>query len=143
MRHDVIVEAGPHHARARWTPRNVAAWRAYVLIGGLPGRSQPLHRREEGRTPSGSCSGSFSHGIIGVIIIALIPKAKTEDDRILLPFTPGAGPGWFNDPQRRHELRYYDGTLWTEHVSDDGVQAVDGWMPPPPPPPPVQPPSPG
>ena len=28
---------------------------------------------------------------------------------------------WYPDPQRRHELRYYDGTTWTEHVSDGGV----------------------
>ncbi len=117
---------------------------AYVLIGGLVfGAIGYFIGEKKGRALLGLVLG-FLLGIIGVIIIALIPKAKTADDRILLPFTPGAGPGWFNDPQRRHELRYYDGTLWTEHVSDDGVQAVDGWMPPPPPPPPpLQPPPPG
>ena len=114
-----------------------------MLIGGLVfGAIGYFIGEKKGRTLLGLVLG-FLLGIIGVIIIALIPKAKTADDRILLPFTPGAGPGWFNDPQRRHELRYFDGTLWTEHVSDDGVQAVDGWMPPPPPPPPpLQPPPP-
>jgi hypothetical protein len=38
----------------------------------------------------------------------------------------GAAPaGWFADPGRRHELRYWDGQRWTEHVSDRGTQAVD------------------
>jgi hypothetical protein len=38
----------------------------------------------------------------------------------------GATPaGWFADPSRRHELRYWDGHRWTEHVADHGTQAVD------------------
>ncbi|MEJ7765749.1 MAG: phospholipid scramblase-related protein [Acidimicrobiales bacterium] len=34
-------------------------------------------------------------------------------------------PGWFADPTTTHELRYFDGTTWTEHVSDQGTTAVD------------------
>ena len=33
--------------------------------------------------------------------------------------------GWHPDPTGRHELRYWSGTAWTEHVSDKGVQATD------------------
>jgi uncharacterized protein YxjI len=33
--------------------------------------------------------------------------------------------GWYADPTGRHELRYYDGSDWTEHVSSHGRQAVD------------------
>jgi hypothetical protein len=33
--------------------------------------------------------------------------------------------GWFADPSRHHELRYWDGQRWTDHVVDHGVQAVD------------------
>lgn len=32
---------------------------------------------------------------------------------------------WASDPGGRHELRYWDGTLWTDHVSDRGQQAND------------------
>jgi uncharacterized protein YxjI len=32
---------------------------------------------------------------------------------------------WYPDPTGRHELRYYDGTQWTEHVSSAGKQAID------------------
>jgi len=28
--------------------------------------------------------------------------------------------GWYPDPRGRHEIRYWDGEQWTEHVSDDG-----------------------
>jgi len=37
--------------------------------------------------------------------------------------TPPAG--WYKDPAQRYELRYSDGAQWTEHVSSQGVQAVD------------------
>ena len=32
---------------------------------------------------------------------------------------------WYPDPLGRHELRYYDGNQWTEHVSSHGRQSVD------------------
>ena len=34
-------------------------------------------------------------------------------------------PAWHNDPTGRHELRYWDGSAWTDHVSDRGIQATD------------------
>ena len=32
---------------------------------------------------------------------------------------------WHPDPTGRHQLRYWDGQDWTEHVSDHGAQAID------------------
>ncbi len=40
-----------------------------------------------------------------------------------------APSGWFADPSGRHELRYWDGTTWTDHVVDAGVQGVDPLVP--------------
>lgn len=37
----------------------------------------------------------------------------------------GAPGGWHPDPSGRHQQRYYDGTAWTEHVADGGVQGTD------------------
>lgn len=34
-------------------------------------------------------------------------------------------PNWYPDPFGRHELRYYDGSRWTEHVSSHGRQSID------------------
>jgi hypothetical protein len=33
--------------------------------------------------------------------------------------------GWNPDPTGRHEYRYWDGSVWTDDVSDQGVTAVD------------------
>lgn len=39
--------------------------------------------------------------------------------------TPQTPASWYPDPLGRHELRYWDGAQWTEHVSSHGRQSVD------------------
>ena len=34
-------------------------------------------------------------------------------------------PGWYPDPHARHELRWFDGLRWTEHISNGGVTATE------------------
>jgi hypothetical protein len=34
-------------------------------------------------------------------------------------------PDWYPDPSGRHQQRYWNGSLWTEHVVDNGLQATD------------------
>lgn len=36
-----------------------------------------------------------------------------------------SAPAWRPDPTLRHELRYWDGTTWTGHVSDSGVVSTE------------------
>lgn len=38
---------------------------------------------------------------------------------------PAVPANWYPDPSKRHELRYWNGTVWTEHVASGGVQSVD------------------
>ncbi len=33
--------------------------------------------------------------------------------------------GWHRDPSGRHELRFWDGDAWTEHVVDEGIPGLD------------------
>ncbi len=54
--------------------------------------------------------------------------------------------GWHRDPSGRHELRFWNGDRWTEHIIDDGIPGLDAptrsgrtpaaAAPTPPPPPP-------
>lgn len=39
--------------------------------------------------------------------------------------------GWYIDPSRRHEYRYWDGKDWTPQVSDRGLIASDPELRPP------------
>ena len=36
-----------------------------------------------------------------------------------------ADASWLPDPSGAHELRYWNGTSWTEHVSDQGTTGQD------------------
>jgi uncharacterized protein DUF2510/fibronectin type III domain protein len=38
---------------------------------------------------------------------------------------PRVPAGWYDDPSARHERRYWDGTDWTAHVSDNGIATTD------------------
>jgi hypothetical protein len=39
--------------------------------------------------------------------------------------SPAVPAGWYADPAGRFELRYWDGSTWTEHVSRAGQQFTD------------------
>jgi hypothetical protein len=42
-----------------------------------------------------------------------------------LPKAVFVSAGWIADPMGRHQHRYWDGTVWTHHVADNGVQSTD------------------
>jgi hypothetical protein len=50
---------------------------------------------------------------------AAAPAAAPE------PAAPAVPAGWYADPAGRFELRYWDGSTWTEHVSRAGQQFTD------------------
>ncbi len=41
------------------------------------------------------------------------------------PGDDGSLAGWHRDPSGRHELRFWDGTRWTEHIINEGIPALD------------------
>lgn len=57
----------------------------------------------------------------GGAVSATMPDAPSPE--------PAAAPvvpaGWHQDPTGRHQMRYWDSTKWTEHVSNDGVLGLD------------------
>ncbi len=51
--------------------------------------------------------------------------AQTTPTTPVTPATPSVPAGWYHDPAGRFELRYWDGSAWTEHVSRAGQQYTD------------------
>ena len=45
------------------------------------------------------------------------------------PGAQQAPPGWYPDPTSRHQMRYFDGSVWSEHVTDEGRQTSDPLVP--------------
>lgn len=80
-----------------------------------------------------------------------IPAPFLDPSGYPAPPSPDGRPalfGWYPDPAGRHQLRYWDGRRWSEHVADDGAASSDPLGPPPappfmPPPPPFGAPGPG
>jgi hypothetical protein len=75
-----------------------------------------------GTAPESTTTGSSS--TVGTTAAASTPTqvAPTSPPQ---PTTPSVPAGWYSDPAGRFELRYWDGTAWTEHVSRAGQQYTD------------------
>jgi len=89
----------------------VCYWVSILLASAVLLPLLGIQRLTEGRTtssPSQSTSVSGSKG-----------PAQSKP-------TPALLTRWAPDPlSRRHSLRYWDGSKWTDHVSDNGVQSTD------------------
>ena len=57
------------------------------------------------------------------------PTSRPQDRQWVVPTTDD-GPGWYSDPGRRYDHRYWDGSEWTEHVSTAGVASTAPVVPP-------------
>jgi Protein of unknown function (DUF2510) len=83
-----------------------------------------------------------SGGVVtpGVVMPAVAPAAPAAPAAATAPPPPPPAPAggvpappapndkkadWKPDPTSRHELRYWDGSAWTAHVSDQGKTATD------------------
>jgi hypothetical protein len=65
--------------------------------------------------------------VLEPVSVVLEPDLRRTDHAASAVATmaqPAAGQ-WSADPYGRYQLRYYDGTRWTEHVSSAGIPAVD------------------
>lgn len=61
-----------------------------------------------------------------VVIEPVAEAADTTSQATAAAASAGAAPaGWYADPSSRFELRYWDGSQWTEHVSRSGQQYTD------------------
>lgn len=99
-----------------------ASWIALVIFGGMFAmRALSSQRRRQGRrgppVQRSSFTSADSQGPTG---------AQTDESRRMDGTTStGTAPGWFRDPFFKHEQRYWSGTEWTEHVTDDGAPGTD------------------
>ena len=104
------------------TQGNPAGARAHVAVG--PSLA-PVIGRTLGRTLP-PVLVLFLGGVALAVVVAIRRRrARSPQPAPASWMQPTAPPGWFADPSRRHELRYWDGQRWTERVSDRGTQGVD------------------
>lgn len=130
--YDVVSESvrNPHELAAELTRRSREGWEVVQI------------------THDGA---AWFHAFIrhaGSVGVAPHPGMKPNDIAVAGPLpdaqpapaaaSPAAGPSatatagapsvpanWYPDPSKRYELRYWNGSAWTEHVATGGVQSVD------------------
>ncbi|TLN26675.1 DUF4328 domain-containing protein [bacterium] len=66
---------------------------------------------------------TVASALLGVAMIASIASAYAANYDETQPAAPSAG--WYPDPTKRHELRYWDGHSWQAAVSTHGVRSDD------------------
>ena len=78
--------------------------------------------------------GLFDMGRVGWVIVTLIAPpigliayAATRPRYVALAKAAdqAAVAAWHADPTGRHQLRYWDGSAWTNHISNEGAVGQD------------------
>jgi hypothetical protein len=75
-------------------------------------------------SPLGFIAGVFLF-IVAVLVRGRAAEARPSVSRSPPVWQRGTVPGWYIDPQRRYQLRYWDGQTWTVHAFHDGAQLID------------------
>jgi len=78
-------------------------------------------RSQLSRERSGSAAASYAE--LGEL--APISESVPMAGPVPPPQRATALKAWLSDPTGRNELRYFDGSGWTEHVANNGVISVD------------------
>ena len=73
-----------------------------------------------GGAPAAGGYGTDTSGAFGGA-----PASTPAAGAAAAPAASDVAANWYADPTGKHQLRYWSGAAWTEHVSDNGVQATD------------------
>jgi hypothetical protein len=64
-------------------------------------------------------------GLPVLVMAFVVMAARRRSEARSTVAAPPTPAGWHADPYGRHQLRYWDGGVWTSQVSDAGTSAVD------------------
>jgi hypothetical protein len=122
--YDVVSESvrNPQQLAAELTKRSANGWEVvHIAFDG----SAWFHAfiRHAGNVPVGpSAAAGISQPVASstpAAPTAATPAAASTGD------APSVPADWHKDPSGRFELRYWNGTAWTEHVATGGKQSID------------------
>jgi hypothetical protein len=82
----------------------------WAVKSALRKRVQELERRLATAVPTGAVPSAVAESVSRP---AAVPAAAQ------------AAPGWYSDPTKRHQSRWWDGSAWTGNVADNGATSTD------------------
>lgn len=59
--------------------------------------------------------------LVLIVVVALVVRGRRSDSSAAAPEAEEAGPkpaGWYVDPADESQVRWWNGSAWTDHVQD-------------------------
>ncbi|NDA54541.1 MAG: DUF2510 domain-containing protein [Actinobacteria bacterium] len=114
--------ASPEGLAAELTRKSAEGWEVVSITTTHDGRFCAFLRRPVRSTASTAAVTTASTPSATTVAAALSSDAGYAAGTSATPAVPAA---WYKDPSGRYELRYWNGTTWTEHVARGGQQFTD------------------
>jgi hypothetical protein len=112
--------ASPEGLAAELTRKSAEGWEVVSITTTADGRFCAFLRRPVAqRTAATAAAPTTTASEPGYGAAAASATSTTSAAN---PSVPAA---WYKDPSGRYELRYWNGTAWTEHVARGGQQFTD------------------
>jgi hypothetical protein len=129
--YDVISESvrNPHQLAAELTRRSQEGWEVVQIAYDGAAWFHAFIRHSgyvsvaphPGMTPDQLKANDAAPAAAANAVTGATPVASTTATGA----TPNVPADWYKDPSGRFELRYWNGTAWTEHVATGGTQSTD------------------
>jgi len=110
--------ASPEGLAAELTRKSAEGWEVVSITSTTDGRFCAFLRRPVTQRAATTPTSTTSASDAGYATAS--PAATTA-----AAGTPSVPAAWYKDPSGRYELRYWNGSAWTEHVARDGQQFTD------------------
>ena len=107
--------SSPEALAAELTKKSAEGWEVVDIVTTFDGRYCAFLRRPT----QGVASSSTASTPAVAPVTAQVTVTETTSSSAAAP------AAWYADPSNRFELRYWDGSEWTEHVARGGQQFTD------------------
>jgi len=115
--------ASPEGLAAELTRKSAEGWEVVSITTTTDGRFCAFLRRPVAQRVSASAATASTPMTSDTgYAAAATTGAPTHSSSASTPAVPAA---WYKDPSGRYEMRYWNGTAWTEHVARGGQQFTD------------------
>jgi hypothetical protein len=106
--------SSPEALAAELTKKSAEGWEVVDIVTTFDGRYCAFLRR-----PTQGVTSTTTSNSVAAPVNAQVSVADTTSSSAAAP------AAWYADPSNRFELRYWDGSEWTEHVARGGQQFTD------------------
>ena len=106
--------SSPESLASELTKKSAEGWEVVDIVTTFDGRYCAFLRR-----PTQGATSTTTSNSVATPVTAQVSVTETT------PTSAAAPAAWYADPSNRFELRYWDGSEWTEHVARGGQQFTD------------------